>query len=68
MNENMTNLEKYRKIAELTQEELAEKSTVKLSRIRSWEQRQRNINNGRARDVIMIAETLKIQPVQLMES
>lgn len=65
--EDMTNLAKERITRGFTQETLHIASTVPIGTIRGLEQRQRNINNTGAEIVLMLAEALGCQPVQLLE-
>ncbi len=59
-NSNPTNLEKARRAAGLTRKELAQKSGMSFSTLKSCEQRRRNINTAPAIDVISVADILGV--------
>ena len=63
----VTNLKRYRLIAELSQAQLAEESGVPLRTIQQYEQRQKNINKAQAEYVIRLAKTLYCEPEDLLE-
>ena len=62
-----TRLKYYRKMAGLSQAQLAEQSDIPLRTIQQYEQRQKNINMARAEYVISLARVLYCSPEDLME-
>ncbi|MBR5740906.1 MAG: helix-turn-helix transcriptional regulator, partial [Firmicutes bacterium] len=62
-----TRLKYYRKLAGLSQAQLAEQSDIPLRTIQQYEQRQKNINMARAEYVISLARVLCCSPEDLME-
>lgn len=62
-----TNLKRLRKIAGLSQRELADLSGVALRQIQLFEQKKRNINHTRAIDVLKIGKVLGCKSEDLLE-
>ena len=62
-----TNLKRLRKIAGLSQRELADLSGVALRQIQLLEQKKRNINHTRAIDVLKIGKVLGCKSEDLLE-
>lgn len=62
-----TNLKRIRKIAGLSQRELADLSGVAIRQIQLFEQKKRNINHTRAIDVLKIAKVLGCKSEDLLE-
>lgn len=62
-----TNLKRMRKIAGLSQRELADLSGVAIRQIQLFEQKNRNINHTRAIDVLKIAKVLGCKSEDLLE-
>ena len=62
-----TNLKRLRKIAGLSQRELADLSGVAIRQIQLFEQKNRNINHTRAIDVLKIAKVLGCKTEDLLE-
>lgn len=62
-----TNLKRLRKIAGLSQRELADLSGVAIRQIQLFEQKNRNINHTRAIDVLKIAKVLGCKSEDLLE-
>lgn len=62
-----TRLKYYRKLAGLSQAQLAEQSDIPLRTIQQYEQRQKNINMARAEYVVRLARVLYCSPEDLME-
>ena len=62
-----TNLKRFRKIAGLSQRELADLSGVAIRQIQLFEQKKRNINHTRAIDVLKIAKVLGCKTEDLLE-
>lgn len=62
-----TNLKRLRKIAGLSQRELADLSGVALRQIQLFEQKKRNINHTRAIDVLKIGKVLGCKSKDLLE-
>ena len=62
-----TNLKRLRKIAGLSQRELADLSGVALRQIQLFEQKKRNINHTRAIDVLKIGKVLGCKAEDLLE-
>lgn len=62
-----TNLQKFRKIAGLTQEELAAKAGISVRTIQQYEQRQKNINAASVQTVRNLATVLNCHIEDLME-
>ncbi len=60
-------LKSARIAAHLSQSQLAKVSGVPLRTIQQYEQRQKNINAGRADAVLALARTLHCEPAQLLE-
>lgn len=65
--EVMTNLKKIRAAAGLTQAKLAEKTGLKLTAIRDYEQNHKPINNAAAISVYKIAQALDCTVEDLLE-
>lgn len=63
----MTNLKKIRESVGLSRAELAEKSGVKLSAIRDYEQNHKPINNAAALTVYRLAQALNCTVEDLLE-
>lgn len=66
-NPNPTNLEKARRAAGLTRQELAEKSGMSFDTLKSCELRRRNINRAPAIDVVSVAEVLGVPIKKILE-
>ena len=62
-----TNLTRLRKIAGLSQDQLAKASGVPLRTIQQYEQRQKNINKAQAEYIFMLASTLNCAPSAIIE-
>ena len=62
-----TNLKLLRKIAGLTQQELAEQSGVPLRTLQQYEQRQKDINKAQAGYLVMLARVLYCEPEDILE-
>ncbi len=62
-----TRLKYYRKLAGLSQAQLAEQSDIPLRTIQQYEQRQKNINMARAEYVVRLARVLYCSPEDLLE-
>lgn len=62
-----TNLKRIRKLAGLSQSQLAELSGVPLRQIQLFEQRRRNINFTRAIDVVKLGRVLGCEPEDLLQ-
>ncbi len=63
-----TNLKNLRKIAGLSQRELAELSAIPVRTIQQYEQRQKNINKAQAEYLVMLAQVLCCEIADLMEN
>lgn len=64
----LTNLQRLRKIAGLTQAELSKRAGVSLRSIQLYEQRQKDINKAQARTLSWLAQALGCQMEDLLES
>lgn len=62
-----TNLRRIRKLAGLSQRELAELSGISVRQIQLFEQRQRNINHTKAIDVVKLGRVLGCRPEDLLQ-
>ena len=62
-----TYLQKYRKLAGLSQKELAERTDIPLKTIQQYEQRRKNINKAQAEYIIRLSRVLCCRPEQLLE-
>lgn len=62
-----TNLKRIRDLAGLSQRELAELSGVSVRQIQLFEQRQRDINQTRAIDVLRLSRVLGCKNEELLE-
>lgn len=62
-----TSLKLLRKIAGLTQQELAEQSGVPLRTLQQYEQRQKDINKAQAGYLVMLARVLCCEPEDILE-
>lgn len=62
-----TNLKRIRKIAGLSQRQLAELSGVPVRQIQLFEQRQRNINHTKAIDVVKLSRVLGCKSEDLLQ-
>ncbi len=62
-----TYLRIYRERCGLSQSELAEQTGIPVRTIQQYEQRQKSIDHAKAEYVIMLANVLGVQPIQLME-
>lgn len=62
-----SNLKRLRRIANITQRELAKASGVPLRTIQQYEQRQKNINKAQAEYLMMLASPLACDPKDLLE-
>ena len=62
-----TYLQKYRKLAGLSQKELAERTDIPLKTIQQYEQRRKNINKAQAEYIIRLSRALCCRPEQLLE-
>lgn len=62
-----TNLKLLRKRANLSQRELAELSGVSVRTIQQYEQRQKNINKAQAEYLVMFAQILCCEVIDLLE-
>jgi DNA-binding XRE family transcriptional regulator len=62
-----TNLKYFRKMADLTQNELAEQSEIPLRTIQQYEQRQKDINKAQAEYLIQLSRVLHCSPEKLIE-
>ena len=60
INPNPSPLEKARRAAGLTRQQLAERSGVSINTLQSCEQGKRNINRSPVEDVLSIAEVLNV--------
>jgi DNA-binding transcriptional regulator YiaG len=62
-----TNLKRIRKLAGMTQNELAEQSGVPLRTVQQYEQRQKDINKAQAEYLILLSKALHCSPEELIE-
>ncbi|MDD5805718.1 MAG: helix-turn-helix transcriptional regulator [Eggerthellales bacterium] len=62
-----TNLQRLRKMAGLTQGELAKYSGVPVRTIQQYEQRQKDVNKAQFASVMALAQALSCRPEQLFE-
>ena len=62
-----TNLKRLRRIAGLSQGQLAKASGVPLRTIQQYEQRQKNINKAQAEYIFMLASVLNCTPAAIVE-
>jgi DNA-binding transcriptional regulator YiaG len=62
-----TNLKRIRKLAGMTQKELAAQSSVPLRTVQQYEQRQKDINKAQAEYLILLSKTLHCSPEELVE-
>ena len=62
-----TNLKRIRKLAGLSQRELAELSGVSIRQLQLFEQRQRDINRTKAIDLVKLARVLGCKAEDLLQ-
>jgi transcriptional regulator with XRE-family HTH domain len=62
-----TNLKRIRKLAGLTQNELAAQSGIPLRTIQQYEQRQKDINKAQAEYLILLSKALHCSAEELIE-
>ena len=62
-----TNLKRLRKIAGLSQDQLAKASGVPIRTIQQYEQRQKNINKAQTEYIFMLASALNCAPSAIIE-
>lgn len=60
-------LQKYRKMAGISQGELAKRTGIPVKTIQQYEQRRKDINKAQAEYVFKIARVLRCRPEQLLE-